>query len=193
MKNDDKHPGASDNPRRSTLKTLLVGGGTLTLGALPSQWSKPVVDSVMLPAHAQTTETDSPPTDTGPAPNGISVPATSLSFETRRAPSLLDYVIPSARASAPSIPAGFLCIESTETGWAASYDATGDVLVGSGDFGDCVLLICLGSISIRVTQENPDGSFDFELYQGGTVDCSSTLPIFSGTTNEPCSLRTCRD
>lgn len=186
MKNDDKNPGASDNPRRSTLKTLLVGGGTLTLGALPSQWTKPVVDSVMLPVHAQTTET-------GPPPNGISVPATPLPLESGRAPSLLDYVIPSAHASIAGIPAGFLCIESTETGWAASYDAAGDVLVGSGNFGDCVLLVCLGSISIRVTQENPDGSFDFELYQGGTADCSSTPPVFAGTTNEPCSLGTCAD
>lgn len=193
MKTDNKRPGAGDNSRRSTLKTLLVGGGTLTLGALPSKWTKPVVDSVILPVHAQTTETEPPPTETGPAPNGISVPATSLPLESGRAPRLLDYVIPSARASAPSIPAGFLCIESTETGWAASYDASGDVLVGSGNFGECVLLVCLGSIAITVTQENSDGSFDFELYQGGTADCSSTPPIFAGTTNEPCSLGTCRD
>lgn len=163
-----------------------MGGGTFTLSALPSQWVKPVVDAVMLPAHAQTTETEPV------ARNGISVPATSLLFATGLAPGLWDYIIPSANASEPSIPAGFLCIARTETGWEASYDAGGDVQVGSGDFGDCVLLVCVGSMRIKATQEKEDGSFDFELY-GNLADCTSTPPIVSDTTNEPCSLGTCRD
>ena len=37
--------------RRTALKGLAIGGG---IGAL-TQWSKPVVDAVVLPAHAQAT------------------------------------------------------------------------------------------------------------------------------------------
>lgn len=37
--------------RRTALKGLVAGGG---VGAL-AQWSKPVVDTVVLPAHAQAT------------------------------------------------------------------------------------------------------------------------------------------
>lgn len=45
----------SGNARRSVLKTLLVGGGIVTTSrGLPEAWTRPVVDAVMLPAHAQT-------------------------------------------------------------------------------------------------------------------------------------------
>ncbi|MCP4010585.1 MAG: hypothetical protein GY726_13885 [Proteobacteria bacterium] len=40
--------------RRKLLKTLTLGGGMVTLTNLPSTWSKPVVESLVLPAHAQT-------------------------------------------------------------------------------------------------------------------------------------------
>lgn len=44
--------------RRRLLKALGLGGGTATVSQLPSAWSKPIVESVVLPAHAQTTESD---------------------------------------------------------------------------------------------------------------------------------------
>lgn len=69
-KNSDKRQAA----RRRLLGTLVAGGAAGA--ALPSQWKKPVIDAVMLPAHAQTTGvlvaagggtgTASP----GPAPQG---------------------------------------------------------------------------------------------------------------------------
>ena len=41
--------------RRKLLKSLAAGSGAVIAGkSLPESWSKPVVDSVMLPAHAQT-------------------------------------------------------------------------------------------------------------------------------------------
>lgn len=41
--------------RRGLLKTVAAGGGLITSGAfLPSRWTTPVVDTVILPAHAQT-------------------------------------------------------------------------------------------------------------------------------------------
>lgn len=55
------------NGRRKLLKSLAASGGFVaTSKSLPEQWSKPVVDAVLLPAHAQTTEIDDVPTDPGP-------------------------------------------------------------------------------------------------------------------------------
>lgn len=43
-----------ENDRRRLLKALTLGGGAVTITKLPATWSKPVLESVMLPAHAQT-------------------------------------------------------------------------------------------------------------------------------------------
>lgn len=45
--------------RRDALRKILAGGG-IVVGAesLPGNWSKPLIDSVILPAHAQTTGND---------------------------------------------------------------------------------------------------------------------------------------
>ena len=46
----------SDQSRRKLLKSLAAGSGAVvTAKSLPESWSRPVVDGVMLPAHAQTT------------------------------------------------------------------------------------------------------------------------------------------
>ena len=40
--------------RRRLLKALAVGGGAVVVGnSLPASWTKPVIESVVLPAHAQ--------------------------------------------------------------------------------------------------------------------------------------------
>ena len=45
----------SSESRRKLLKSIAAGSGAIIAGkSLPESWSKPVVDSVMLPAHAQT-------------------------------------------------------------------------------------------------------------------------------------------
>ena len=49
--NDVPAPSKKPLSRRTALKGLAIGGG---VGAL-AQWSKPVVDAVVLPAHAQAT------------------------------------------------------------------------------------------------------------------------------------------
>jgi len=39
--------------RRKIIKRLLAGGGVVATGQLiPDKWAKPVVESVLLPAHA---------------------------------------------------------------------------------------------------------------------------------------------
>lgn len=48
----------STEPRRRLLKTVAAGGTALGLTALPGKWAKPIVASVVLPAHAQTSPED---------------------------------------------------------------------------------------------------------------------------------------
>ncbi|GJL83572.1 MAG: hypothetical protein DHS20C01_32060 [marine bacterium B5-7] len=45
------------NGRRKLLKSLVAGGSVAATTAtlFPEKWTKPVVDSVVLPSHAQTT------------------------------------------------------------------------------------------------------------------------------------------
>jgi hypothetical protein len=45
----------SDKSRRKLLKSIAAGGGAVMAGkSLPESWARPIVDSVVLPAHAQT-------------------------------------------------------------------------------------------------------------------------------------------
>ena len=47
----------SSESRRKLLKSIAAGSGAIVAGkSLPDSWSKPIVDSVMLPAHAATSE-----------------------------------------------------------------------------------------------------------------------------------------
>ena len=49
----------SSESRRKLLKSIATGSGAIIAGkSLPESWAKPVVDSVMLPVHAQTTSCD---------------------------------------------------------------------------------------------------------------------------------------
>jgi len=54
MSNSNNETPASES-RRKLLKSLAAGGGVATtLVALPERWTRPVVDAVLIPAHAQT-------------------------------------------------------------------------------------------------------------------------------------------
>jgi hypothetical protein len=47
--------GEQSRKRRNALKTILAGGGVISVGSnLPDNWKRPVLDAVSLPAHAQT-------------------------------------------------------------------------------------------------------------------------------------------
>lgn len=57
---DKKH----GDSRRKLLKSIAAGSGAVVAGkSLPESWSKPIVDSVMLPAHAATTDDGTAPTE----------------------------------------------------------------------------------------------------------------------------------
>jgi len=54
----------STDSRRKLLKSIAAGSGAVIAGkSLPESWSKPIVDTVMLPAHAATTATDDSSTE----------------------------------------------------------------------------------------------------------------------------------
>jgi len=51
----------SNDNRRNLLKSIAVGSGAVVAGkSIPEAWSKPAVDSILLPAHAATTTDDLP-------------------------------------------------------------------------------------------------------------------------------------
>lgn len=47
--------------RRATVKKILAAGGVAGGSAIPAKWGKPVVESIFLPAHAQTTQPTAAP------------------------------------------------------------------------------------------------------------------------------------
>lgn len=46
------------NNRRNLIKVLTLGGVSVTSNKIPLKWSRPIVESIVLPAHAQTSETE---------------------------------------------------------------------------------------------------------------------------------------
>lgn len=57
---EKSHEISASKSRRRALKNLLISGGVVTGGTLlPKTWTRPVVDSVILPSHAATTPDDS--------------------------------------------------------------------------------------------------------------------------------------
>jgi hypothetical protein len=174
MEHENSKQRTRNESRRTALKTLMAGGGFVTLSALPARWAKPVVDAVMLPAHAQTSS----------ARNGILLNAQQGRLE----PSWWKRIVPSAYAG-ETVVSSFLCIESTGEGtFAASLSSSHGTVTASGDIGDCETLLCASKpfAGLRVTAKNEDGSFDFTLYD--FPDCSG-LGAITDTTNTPCDVQ----
>ncbi len=103
---DHKPASSSDNSkttsfrRRRALKQLAAGGAAAgVLAAMPSKWSRPVVEAVFLPAHAQTStgadgdffpEPDEPPFEVVQAGGDVSPLSTPSGW--------LEWLMPGARA-----------------------------------------------------------------------------------------------
>ena len=91
--------GNTNSARRKLLKSLTLGGAaTVTAKSLPGEWKKPVVNTVVLPAHAQT----SPPPFTPDFHGGMAMTRvngiTGLSVPEQLFKSIIDSVIPPAQA-----------------------------------------------------------------------------------------------
>ncbi len=69
--------------RRQLIKALGYGSVSTTLWVLPSQWTKPLVDSVFVPAHAETSPTSTAPPTTVPP---TTVPPTTSTYTVRPRP-----------------------------------------------------------------------------------------------------------
>ncbi|HHB76531.1 MAG TPA: twin-arginine translocation signal domain-containing protein [Desulfobulbus sp.] len=80
-KNNPQEPEANgknavDQSRRKALKKMAVGTAVAGTLAVSSKWSKPVVNSIILPAHAQATNAQ------GPVSTSTTTPTpTTTSFE----------------------------------------------------------------------------------------------------------------
>ena len=97
--------------RRKLLKSLAAGSGALVAGkTLPDSWGRPVVDAVMLPAHAQTSLLNS----SGPA-----ALVNTVTERERPDSSLLaqasDLLLPDAHAQRV-IPTAAVCVEHLREG-----------------------------------------------------------------------------
>ena len=64
--------------RRKVLQKILIGGGIAAGSAmLPDKWTKPVVDAIIAPAHAQMMSTTAAPTTTATSTTSTTLPPTT--------------------------------------------------------------------------------------------------------------------
>jgi len=90
----------SSQGRRGVLKLILAGGAAGTVAALPNTWTRPVVEAVVLPAHAQLSTLAASYQTTGTA---NIVPTTAPV-------GLVDFVVPSAVAGVRTSEDYIICI-----------------------------------------------------------------------------------
>lgn len=133
--------------RRKILRTLVAGGGAVTAARITSEdWVRPVVESVVLPSHAQTSAAGA----TGPGGNfasgpvmvGVQPDSDTLLAEQPLSDELLEFFMPSASAQgipcinascdvsfglqiAPDASRGFVCVSGDSTGSAGLIGVSG--------------------------------------------------------------------
>jgi len=139
-----------DKARREIIKKTLTGGalaGT-AVAMIPANWSRPVVQSVLLPAHAQTSE-QSPEPDTEPDGN--------FTFEQRildgRLPRWLNWLVPTVHAQTGTCPIRAGCAKLSNEEFTFYV------------FGEC----CCNSASGRLGDTIPGEAF-------APIDCGSGEP-----------------
>ena len=147
--------------RRDAVRNIIAGGGVVGVAA-STQWSKPIIDAVVLPAHAQTSADDS-----GPVTLIGNASLRSVVDNGQNHPSdILDFFIGSANARiAIPDPAGScltLVVDST------MFDLT-------IDFADTSRVNFTGSVS-----NNAFSGSDSGISVTGTVDLMASMPTASG-------------
>ena len=157
--------------RRKLLKAITLGGGAVTAWKVPADWSRPVVESVTLPAHAQTTDEDN-----GPGlPNILTTGGILFTDDTSgfRIPEALDSLARPAYAQVPGFQFS-LCLRVDRT--ARTFDAfvivnndssfpsyrDTELAVGGGDHtlpfdGDCAASASIGSALFPAAHANSLG------------------------------------
>lgn len=176
----DKKSGlvSASKPRRKALKSLLVSGTVVTGGSmLPKTWTKPVVDTIVLPSHAATTD------DSGSLPGEgttTAVPAVNYYFDLSQTTGLkatpssskqmfaervLDTLIPTAHADlGPHI--AYACISITGNTYTARV-----IWSPNGDYADYSGI----SGTVGTTQNLPHPASGYGFCAGTNVDQATIL------------------
>ena len=188
--------------RRKLLKSIALGSGAVVAGkSLPESWNRPVVDSVMLPAHARTSIFPSAFVSAG------TLPSASLDNGTLLA-DIADKLVPEAKANSfgPEIPCiinngngtvtvdaiilGTIKYQKTVTVGAAKelMDHCPDISTqnynGFGLINDANALIYVTAVEVRI--DTIDGNAIGALFVGGSSEYVIDLPP-GPCTSGPCS------
>jgi hypothetical protein len=74
MADEKKQTEDRELSRRKLLERVALGGAAISVTLLPSKWVKPVVETIVVPAHAQV----SGPSPSAPVPSPSFTPGLSL-------------------------------------------------------------------------------------------------------------------
>jgi len=173
--------------RRKLLKSIAAGSGAIVAGkSLPDSWSRPVVDFVMLPAHAQT----SPGL---PASFfGASVtPVVVASLEDQSSP--FDSLVPTAHAGAGPSPERRFAVQALLVGtdsYAVSINNLARDIQGGNDVVREGILNIDGTPNTLAVTNLPCGSFgrDFANSFINSVGAAEIDIIITNNNNNQISL-----
>lgn len=194
---NDKVTQTNVEDRRKAVKNILAGSGVVAGAATSSQWAKPVVDSVLLPAHAQTSDMIVLAGNAGVTPR-----LASQDKIESKAESVLDFFIGTANAQAEPSLAG-ACLTMTVTGSAFSLAVefasaptvqlsgtiSGTSITGSGSGISVTGTVNLGSTPVMAsgTISNSQAAFDYTLDSNQT-DCTPIAEQTTTTTSAPTTM-----
>ena len=187
-------PNQTSAARRRLLKSAAVGGGIVAGSrALPDSWAKPIMASVMTPAHAQTS---APFTGIYTAAELEGGPL-AMFDAVRNGPqyAILHALIPSAQAS---LAAGNdFCADQQDSGPITTFnliirinnDQTVDIAIDGGFLTDgpgdsSVDIICSGDSTIDVSNNIADASVNIGTEFFGDPDCFIDLTNMVATATE---------
>ena len=141
----------SSESRRKLLKSIAAGSGAIVAGkSLPESWSRPVVDSVMLPAHAETSMRIFG-ADNEPLMIGSIFESASDSMLTRLFDSAIEGLVPSAIAGGKGInPNSYsACAEVNGSNLETWFQLFDDMYL-IGDYAGTLPLSGKGNFSLTV-------------------------------------------
>lgn len=188
--------------RRKLLKSIAVGSGAIVAGkSLPESWSKPVVDTVMLPAHAATTDdTGSAPTPLPTSYNDDFVFSRPMNGQNSPLENILSGLVQDAHAQAEAgAREGSMCVDTSK---APAFEATvllsdsKSVLAlytGTGTIGSSAATLVFqegcdwfGSVKIEIASNDANGALytvtahDGDQTTGGTAPVGTDCPVSPG-------------
>ena len=127
--------------RRKLLKSIALGGGAIAVGkTLPQSWTRPVVESVMLPAHAQAS-VPSVLSFSGQVFDSNSLTDNTDANDKSLLAKVMDSVVPEAKADHNLAHTADLCIEVNGSscsiqmlGYSGGRHYEGSGSIAGGDF-----------------------------------------------------------